>query len=575
MKINKYLLSFTCPSQMFLLGISKKEINFINSELRTVDFKFKGKNFLIAFDKKFNYFDEENLILESKIHSSNNKMVTTIASNFRTWIDDSNKVHIKRLNYSGMPIFYFIDKEYIFFSSHIKLLKSVGIVVEENVKSLPEFFVYRYIIPPNTIFKDIFQLEAGSEAIIDVDSLNLKVNNFFNPFNQEKKNISHNDLLIAIQDYFEGFHNCDDRMAVLLSGGLDSSILFSISKNILDINESYSSVYPFDNRGDEYRYATSAANLFDSNHHLLEYSNEDFLKSCVLSISAVEEPIHHLQTAIFNLMFEKGIPPNRDLVIFGEGADGIFGNSMHYFYKKRQEIGRFLKLIPNSAIDKLSLKNNFMKKINNLKKTYLPFNSPDNYIWQLGSYGSEKWTINKYNCERLDIIENRYHCIQKTSCPSIFDIISCLSMNGEGFVTQSIWWKIAHHHGKLALYPFMNTNLLKKAFEIPWSIKLKSKKYLLKRIAQDIGIDKNIINRPKKAFGVDSVKWSMPGQIFEKIKPATRKIVPTQTINQVQSSDPKKAMIFWNLINYAIWHRLIIDDEPPELIIEDIDDEKL
>ena len=93
-----------------------------------------------------------------------------------------------------------------------------------------------------------------------------------------------------------------------------------------------------------------------------------------------------------------------------------------------------------------------------------------------------------------------------------------------------------------------------------------------KEIARQSNLPKFIINRPKSAFGVRSKTWSMKGGVFEPLVPLASKVFDEKQIRYMQSSDPKKAMTFWNMLNYSIWKRLCINNEPLDDLIEELNE---
>ena len=38
----------------------------------------------------------------------------------------------------------------------------------------------------------------------------------------------------------------------------------------------------------------------------------------------------------------------------------------------------------------------------------------------------------------------------------------------------------------------------------------------------------------------------------------------------MQSPESKKAMVYWNILNYSIWKRLFINNEPLEVLLEEL-----
>ncbi len=49
----------------------------------------------------------------------------------------------------------------------------------------------------------------------------------------------------------------------------------------------------------------------------------------VASVSLAEEPVHHLQSVLLHLLYAALQPSDGDLILCGEGADGLWGNDVH------------------------------------------------------------------------------------------------------------------------------------------------------------------------------------------------------------------------------------------------------
>ena len=78
---------------------------------------------------------------------------------FAIWDEISQKLLLVRDRFGIKPLYYFFDKENFIFASEIKaIIKNKDIKREINKKSLSEYFIYRYIPTPNTIFQYIFKI---------------------------------------------------------------------------------------------------------------------------------------------------------------------------------------------------------------------------------------------------------------------------------------------------------------------------------------------------------------------------------------------------------------------------------
>ena len=79
-----------------------------------------------------------------------------------------------------------------------------------------------------------------------------------------------------------------------------------------------------------------------------------------------------------------------------------------------------------------------------------------------------------------------------------------------------------------------------------------------------------IITRPKTGFAIKDKHWAERGNIFEPLVPLAKKVFDEKQIRDMQSTDPKKAMTYWNILNYSIWKRLCINNEPVEILLDEL-----
>ena len=107
-------------------------------------------------------------------------------------------------------------------------------------------------------------------------------------------------------------------------------------------------------------------------------------------------------------------------------------------------------------------------------------------------------------------------------------------------------------------------------FQYPGTIKLKKPKNILRFVAHKLEIPEEIINRQKSGFGINPELWAQKDGIFESLIPLTKKFFNEEEIRKMQSSDLKKAMTYWNMLNYSIWKRLCINNEPVDTLLEEI-----
>jgi asparagine synthetase B (glutamine-hydrolysing) len=194
-----------------------------------------------------------------------------------------------------------------------------------------------------------------------------------------------------------------------------------------------------------------------------------------------------------------------------------------------------------------------------------------NPIWSWMEYGNKNWVCAYFHVNENDIVKQRYNLIKKFSDKSIYDLWSLYSLFSDEDMTLAIWSKLGEGNKKIIYYPFYDSTLLNYVFSIPWNIKLQQPKDILrKEIGRECKLPEFILTRPKSSFGVNSSAWARKGGIFEPLVPLASKIFPKKEIQKMQSTDSKKAMTFWNMLNYSIWKRLCINNEPLESLLEEL-----
>ena len=298
-------------------------------------------------------------------------------------------------------------------------------------------------------------------------------------------------------------------------------------------------------------------------------------------ISIAEEPLHHLQSVMLYLLFKAGIPRSNVIVLCGQGADSVWGAYLcNTTYKYMKWPHRLLSTYPMLGLLKLGLHTSgrfksairFLTSIAQIRTQGDKYSieKPDSIVWSLGDYGDEDWVCKFFDVTKYDIIKNRLSTVKPFLNRSIYDVISLLDFLGDVSVTQSIWAKLGESQRRILFYPYNRLELLDYAYSLPWDMKLRRPKNILRGVARQLQIPEFIITRPKSGFGINSRGWAEKGSVFEPLVPLASRVFDEKQIRAMQSADTKRAMTFWNILNYSVWKRLCIDNEPLEVLLEQL-----
>ena len=523
------------------------------------------------------------------------------------FLGNEPSVEVTRTLLGGRPVFYYASPGGDFLcSTHIRLLQAAGVRLEEDAGRLSELFLYLYVTAPRTLYRGIDQLLAGQRLRFAFDGATwrLKSSEHYVPPRPEaaanalaRRPEYADRTREALQRAMRPLAAGNVKPHVLLSGGLDSSLLFKMSRDELGVTDSYSTGYPFEaeEQDVEKRYALTAAEALGSRHRFFVPTTRQFLRGVLEAVSAAEQPVVLLQSVLLLLLFRDGLLARRGTVVLGQGADGVFGLKMHRLVGR---VDRF-----RAAHPKLSLAFNpalwaalrplmSLRTVDSMVRRGfarlgrdasvvgilgrrwgpgVPLDDPRHVLWRLGVTADEKWVRRRFQDPRDGVIASRAGTVEPFADRSTLDALSLLDFLSDVAATQSVWSKLAESAGKAVYYPFNAPAVLDAAFSTPWDVKLAEPKGLLRDVARKVGVPEFIITRPKAGFVVSASRWGARGAAFEPLVPLAAKVWGEKELRRMQSSDWCTAFTFWTMVNYALWRRLFIDGEPLDALIEELE----
>ena len=200
----------------------------------------------------------------------------------------------------------------------------------------------------------------------------------------------------------------------------------------------------------------------------------------------------------------------------------------------------------------------------------VPLDDVNHVLWILGRYGDVEWVQEYFSVSGKDIVATRYRTIESYQHRPLLDMISILSYLAGGSVTQAIWSKLGEANGKVLFYPYSHVDVLEYAFFVPWKVKLEQPKNILREVGRRLSIPEDILTRRKQGFGISEQRWGDKDGVFEPLVPLAAKAFDEKDIRSMQSTEPHKAMTFWNILNYAVWKRLCADGEPLDTLKDEL-----
>ncbi|KPA18867.1 asparagine synthase [Candidatus Magnetomorum sp. HK-1] len=413
---------------------------------------------------------------------------------FAIYERDTDQLFLARDRLGIKPLYYALQKDRFQFASTLPALLAGGnIDTDIDPAALHHYMTFHSVVPaPLTILKGIRKLNPGAYMIIssngDIKEISYWQLNF-TPKEKEKC-FSESDWKHALKESLEKAVIrrlvADVPVGVLLSGGLDSSLLIGLlvqngQQHLNTFSIGFESVN--DMKGNEFIYSDCIADTFQTDHHKISVDTTRVLSNLGNCVANMSEPMVSHDCIGFYLLSEE-VSKSIKVVQSGQGADEVFAG--YHWYPPMM---------------------NSTQAVHDYAQVFFDRNHND-YAKAVSSRLIHK----DYSMEfitRAFAKEGAQSSIDKTLRNDISTMLVDDPVKRVDNMTMA--W------GLEARVPFLDHELVEMAARIPAELKVKSGgKYILKEVARDI-IPEMVIDRPKGYFPVPALTY-LQGEYLVRVK---------------------------------------------------------
>ena len=245
------------------------------------------------------------------------------------------------------PLYYAFTKQGLRFASNTQALLATNanndIDTSIDPVALHHQFTLHAVVPaPMTILKGIRKLEPAHTLLIKENG-EQQLNRYWTlDATREKEERTDEEWTEAIHESLKTAVRrrnaiSDVPVGVLLSGGLDSSLLVGLLDEI-GIKDIPTYSIGFDDqpeeKGSEFEFSDAVVERFNTNHHKIHIPNEQTLSRLPEAIANMSEPMFGQDAIGFYLLSEQ-VSKDVKVVQSGQGADEVFGG--YFWYNKMNE----------------------------------------------------------------------------------------------------------------------------------------------------------------------------------------------------------------------------------------------
>ena len=382
------------------------------------------------------------------------------------------------------PLYYSLDDRRLRFASNTRALLAGGdIDTSIDPEALHFQFTLHAVVPaPRTVISGIRKLEPGHSLTISSNGSaeqrrywHLEACRPAHPMHEDEwVEAIHAALRRAVQRRNDV---ADVPVGVLLSGGLDSSLLVALLAE-LGMQDIRTFSVGFEDqpeeKGSEFEYSDQVVERYKPQHHKFLVPNSEVLKRLPEAVDAMAEPMFGQDAVAFYLLAEQ-VSKQIKVVQSGQGADEVFGG--YFWYPKmQQESGEPVERFRHHYFDR-----DHPEYLRMVSDKYAVGDITGDYVAQrLSESGAESFMDQVLRLDVTKII--------------VDDPVKRVD-------NMTMAW------GLEARVPFLDHELVELAAQSPPEFRLREEgKYPLKRIARGILPDA-VIDRPKGYFPMPALKY--------------------------------------------------------------------
>ncbi len=256
---------------------------------------------------------------------------------FALWDMRGKTLHLARDRFGIKPLYYSLDGAQLRFASTVQsLLAAGGVDTALDPVALHHHFTLHSVVPaPRTILRGVKKLPPAHIMSFTADG-EVKLQRYWSlDATRPKAELSEEDWLNATRTVLKRAverHRlaADVPVGVLLSGGLDSSLLVGLLADHVDELNTFSIGFEAvaGEQADEFEYSDLMAQYFKTRHHKFAIPNSEVLRRLPEAIAEMSEPMPSYDVTAFFMLGER-VHEHVKVVLAGQGADEVFGG---YFW---------------------------------------------------------------------------------------------------------------------------------------------------------------------------------------------------------------------------------------------------
>jgi asparagine synthase (glutamine-hydrolysing) len=504
---------------------------------------------------------------------------------FALWDERRRRLFIARDRFGEKPLYWGIFDRTLLFASEPKvMLAHPAVSTKLNLNALRQYLSFDYVPAPLSIYEGISKLPAAHTLTLEDGQV--KVERYWRLSYETKQPVpsvadAAEQLRELLADAVRMRLVSDVPLGVLLSGGIDSSVVAALAVRAASETVKTFSIGFSEASFDESQYARRVAHFLGTDHHEERFS-ASLAASLVSEIGAwMDEPMSD-PSLVPTYLLSRFTRKHVTVALGGDGGDEIFaGYPMYFGHRMAGVYDRLPGFVRRGVVEPMV--NLLPVKTKNLSLDYRArrFITASHYdhvarhhIW-FGSFAPHDQelllTDDVKRASESDVYRDARRLFAE--CDSQ-NLIECMqSVDSQLYLAEDILTKVDRASMAVSLEvraPYLDPRVAEFAASLPPHYKLHgyTSKYILKRASKGL-VPPFVWRRGKKGFGVPFAKW-----LKSELRPLAHDLLSPERLRQSGLFNPEYVAqlqdehergvanhrkLLWTLLTFELWRESFVE----------------
>ena len=504
---------------------------------------------------------------------------------FALWDERRRRLFIARDRFGEKPLYWGVFDDTLLFASEPKvLLAHPAVRPNLNLNALRQYLSYDYVPAPLSIYEGISKLPAAHT--LTLENGQIEVERYWRLSYKTREPVpsvadAAEQLRELLADSVRMRLVSDVPLGVLLSGGIDSSVVTALAVRASSETVKTFSISFAESSFDESQYARAVAKFLGTDHHEERFS-ASLAANLVGEIGAwMDEPISD-PSLVPTYLLSRFTRKHVTVALGGDGGDEIFaGYPMYFGHHMARAYNRVPRFLRRGLIEPVV--NHLPVRTSNLSfdyraKRFITASHYDevarHHVW-FGSFtpGDQDLLLAEEvrRASEPDIYRDARRLFAE--CDSNNPIECMQSLDTQLYLAEDILTKVDRASMAVSLEvraPYLDPRVAEFAASLPAHYKLHgyTSKYILKRAARGL-VPPFVWRRGKKGFGVPFAQW-LKGEL----RPLAHDLLSPERLRRGGLFNPEYVArlqdehergianhrkLLWTLLSFELWRESFVE----------------